>query len=56
MSSYYAGLAYLRMNQLQKAIEAIEQAISVWKMLEEEPPMMADAREFLQSLKSGINK
>jgi len=51
MASYYAGLAYLRMNQLQKAIEAVEQAISVWGVLEEEPPMMADAREFLKSLK-----
>ena len=51
MASYYAGLAYLRMNQLQKAIEAAEQAIYVWEMLEEEHPMMADAREFLKSLK-----
>ncbi|MFX1535579.1 MAG: tetratricopeptide repeat protein [Promethearchaeota archaeon] len=51
LSIYYAGHTHLRMNNQEQAIKAIEQAITIWEMLEEKPPYLQDAKDFLQSLK-----
>ncbi|MFX1533120.1 MAG: SIR2 family protein [Promethearchaeota archaeon] len=50
-STYYAGLTHLRMKNQQGAINAIENAISIWQVLEEEPAQLEDAQKLLQSLK-----
>ncbi|MFX1256479.1 MAG: tetratricopeptide repeat protein [Promethearchaeota archaeon] len=54
MASYYAGLGLIRVNNQKEAINAIEESISLWKMLEEEPPQVKEARNLLQSLRQEI--
>ncbi|MFX0060913.1 MAG: SIR2 family protein [Candidatus Hermodarchaeota archaeon] len=51
ISTYYAGLTHLRMKNQQGAINAIENAISIWQVLEEAPTQLEDAQKLLQSLK-----
>ncbi|MFX1250779.1 MAG: SIR2 family protein [Promethearchaeota archaeon] len=51
ISTYYAGLTYLRMKNQQGAINAIENAISSWRILEKAPAQLENAQKLLQSLK-----
>jgi tetratricopeptide (TPR) repeat protein len=55
-ASYYSGLAYMRQGNAEEASRVIEEAISVWKMLEEEPPQITEAQEVLNSLKQHLDK
>jgi len=50
MAIYYAGLTYLKLFLPQQAIEAIEEAISIWTILDEELPQIIEAQNLLNSL------
>ncbi len=50
MGSYYLGLGLGRMNELDKAKEAITDAINLWDKMKEPCPMINDAQKILDSL------
>ncbi|MFX1276621.1 MAG: tetratricopeptide repeat protein [Promethearchaeota archaeon] len=52
---YYAGLSYFRLNEVQKGIKLLEEAIDTWKMLDEEPPQLAEAQQTLNSVREQLN-
>jgi len=55
MAIYYSGLAYFRLNQIDKGLKSLVEAIESYKMLEEEPPQLAEAQQTLDSVKKQLN-
>ncbi len=52
---YYSGLSYFRLNQIDKGIKALEEAIESYKMLDEEPPQLVKVQETLESVRKQLN-
>ncbi|MFX1238347.1 MAG: tetratricopeptide repeat protein [Promethearchaeota archaeon] len=56
MSMYHVGLAYLRLNEFDKGIKSIEEALDSWNMLDEQPLQYEEAFNILNQAKEHLKQ
>ncbi|MBN1803098.1 MAG: tetratricopeptide repeat protein [Candidatus Lokiarchaeota archaeon] len=54
ISMYYSGLAYFRINDFEKGIKSLEEALESWDMLSERPAQYQEALKVLNQAKQQL--